>query len=210
MLVTFGLLVFDRFPSDPWFIHLNPLFYANIFPSYYTLCWIYLGPWIERLQGVKKGSRAGSSRWIIIVYISACEVIISRDLLSQSEAQSWVPVRLQVPHGTGEVISADHVGVQSPNRNLDSSINLALHVQNRFIGFSCHESTQIKEYDQVPLSKHTINRYIKQRKCFHWLCQCSPCLSSFFLPNIQELIYLVMIVGIRISVSKFDVDGNFF
>ena len=162
------------------------------------------------MQGAKKGGKSGSAEWQGFIYICACEVILSRDLLSQPKTQSRVPVRLTVPHGTGELISADHVGVQSPNRNLDSSINLALHVQNRFIGFSCHESTQIKEYDQVPLSKHTINRYIKQRKCFHWLCQCSPCLSSFFLPNIQELIYLVMIVGIRISVSKFDVDGNFF
>ena len=83
-----------------------------------------------------------------IVRGCAREIILARDLLHQAEARCRVPVRLPVPQGTGELSSVDHSWVGPRDRNCAQTVNPATHVQNGFIHFRCHESTQIHEYNQ--------------------------------------------------------------
>ena len=49
--------------------------------------------------------------------------------------------------GNGETSSTDHAGVRPRDRDFDLAINTALHVQDWFVHFFCHESTQILEYE---------------------------------------------------------------
>ena len=86
------------------------------------------------------------------------------------------------PSGDWEAISTDYSGVRPCDRSCNMVFNPAIHVQNGFVHFRCHESNQTHEYDQGLLSKHIINRKNKRRKCFCFSWQCLPCLSFFCSP----------------------------
>ena len=46
----------------------------------------------------------------------ARKIILARNLLHQAEARSWVPFRILVPQGTGNMSSADHAVIQPRDR----------------------------------------------------------------------------------------------
>ena len=98
-----------------------------------------------------------------------------------------LPFRIPVLQGTGETRSACHIGLQSRNRNFNTTINAASHVWIGFLHFCCHELTQIRGYDWAILFKHAINIENKQKKMFTMLVKILTVLVLlyFFLP-IQE------------------------
>ena len=208
MSVTFGLPVSVRFPSDPWFIRRNPCFLRRYFFSVFLFSgnlrgWVSIyclhsWPWRACVWFANRGG-GGSCWWQKILRRCARKIVMVRNLLRQTKARSWVPVRILVLQGTGEEISVDHAGVQPRNFDFDPAVNPDAHVQNGFVHFCCHELTQNLKYNQGLLSKHTINRKNKQRKLF-------PLLEAFLivlililvLPTSQELIYCLMHIYVRI------------
>ena len=88
----------------------------------------------------------------IVLLKCAHGIILARNLLHQPKVRFLVPFWLPVPHGTGELISADQSWVWPSDFNYDQTVNPATKVRNGFIHFCCHESTKISEYDQgLPL-----------------------------------------------------------
>ena len=122
-----------------------PCFYANLFPSPSTVPVTYVGgsPYIVYVRGhgeharyaqTRNGGAASHKLWKIVCRC-ARKIILTHNLLPQSEAGSQVPVRLPVPQGNGEANSADHVVVQPCNRNCNLSINPFTPLRNEFINF---------------------------------------------------------------------------
>ena len=152
MLVTFGLPILVRFSSNPWFICQYPCVLLRNISSACRRGFL-------RARCANEGEGGGGSHgWWIIVCIFARKIIMVRDLMCQPEAQCRFPVRLQVLQGTGGLSSADHVWVWPSNHDCDPTINLVSHVQNVFIHFFCHKSSQIFEYRQSYPHYHSIKR----------------------------------------------------
>ena len=81
------------------------------------------------------------------------------------------------------------------------------YVQNKFIHFLCHDSTQIRKYDQGLLPWRAINRKNKWRKCFPLIVAVLTILIIIHLiPISQDLIHWLKPVGIRVIVAKSEVS----
>ena len=108
----------------------------------------------------KQGGRAGvgSCRWKYSYDWCAHDMILAHDLLRESEAQSRVTFQIPFLQGNVEASSVYHTGVRPRDRGCNLAVNLAMHMQNGFVHFCFHESTQIREYEQGLLYKHAINR----------------------------------------------------
>ena len=158
MSVTFDLPISVWFLSDPWFILQIPCFLCQHFPSIFlcsgNICGGY--PYTATIFGLrecasdaqKRGGRVDSCWWQKVLRWRAYTIIMACDSLRQAEAWYWFPVRLKFLQGNGEASYTDHAGVIPHNNKCDPDINLATHMQNGFIHFCCHESTQNRECDQ--------------------------------------------------------------
>ena len=133
---------------------LIPALYGNI-PAFTQNNFVFLPPKVSyfhrygvraRCANEKVGER--SHKWQYFFRGYAQEIILARDLLCQPRAWCWIPVRIQFLLGTGNSSSTDHSWVWPHDHNFYSTVNPALHMQNWFIHFCCHESTQICEYNQ--------------------------------------------------------------
>ena len=198
----------------------SPAFYADIFPpsSFVTvtcvlvLCRLSLFVALESVRVMHKWEGVGGAQpcWQRkILRGCACKIIMVRNLLRQSEAHSQVPVRILVLvlQGTEEAISTDNVGVWPRDRYWNLDVNPATHVRIGFLHFHCHESTQTCKYDQVLFSKHSINRKNKLRKMVPLLVAViNVNILLLILPTSQELIHWFVLVGIRVWVSKSDIN----
>ena len=137
-----------------------------------------------------RGWRAGWCWLRKLLCGCARAIILAHNLLRQSKAWSWVPVRLPFLQGTEEAGCADHVGVRPSGRNFNTAVNPATHVQNNFVYFRCRKSTQTRNYYHSLLSKHAININNKQRKIFLLLLAVITVLILLLLvPSINVLIH---------------------
>ena len=112
----------------------------------------------------KQGGGGGSCRWRNNI-TQVCA-------LNYSGARFIAPIRGPIlctsmytsPSGDWGGDLCVNTGVQPRDRNSYPVVNPDMHVQNCFVHFRCHESTQIGKYDQGLLSKHSININNKRRK----------------------------------------------
>ena len=136
-----------RFLSNICFIHKFPCFLRRVISLLTSPCGIACAvcKWVE----VEVGGGMGSYGWCEGILGFTRKFLLARDLMYQLDSQFRVPVRLPVPQGTGESISADHTWVKYRNSNWDLTVYPDLHVQTGFIHYCCHNLTQLREYDQV-------------------------------------------------------------
>ena len=66
------------------------------------------------------------------------------------QPDSWlqIPVQIPFPQGTGEPSSADHTWVGPYDRDCDATVYPPPYLQKDFVPFFCHDSTQLREYNQ--------------------------------------------------------------
>ena len=135
------------------------------------------------------------------------KVNLSHYLICQPDSQFRIPVRLPVLQGTGESISADHTWVRSRIRDCDLTVYPTPYVQNGFVHFICHGSTQLCNYRQDFPPYNAIDIENKRRKIFPLIVTVTTMLifiDSF--PPSQESRHWLIFVGIRTIVAKFDVN----
>ena len=75
----------------------------------------------------------------------ARKIILARDLLRQSEAQSQITIRITVPQGSVKEIFVDHAGVEPHDRDRNPDVDPYKYVLNGFLQYLFHASTQILE-----------------------------------------------------------------
>ena len=83
------------------------------------------------------------------LFLRGCrkEIILVRNLWQKSEDQSRVPVQFLVHQGTGETISAYHVGLQPHDSDCNPAVDPNNYLRKGFLEFCCNELTQICEYN---------------------------------------------------------------
>ena len=150
-----------RFPSDPCFIHQFSCFLIRVLSLITSLCGI--------MCAVREfGGWGGSHGWHEGVLGFACEFKLAHDLMCQLDSWFRFLVRILILQGTGESIYADDTWVRYFNRGFHLTVYPTPYVQNGFVHFFCHGSTQFREYNQGLPSYHAVNRNNKQRKLFRW------------------------------------------
>ena len=93
--------------------------------------------------------RGGGSRgWCGGVLGHVCIFNRACSLTFQPDYRFWIPVRLLFHQGTGEPSSADHSWVGPSNGDCGSSFYPPLYLQKGLFHFLCHESTQLRYYEQ--------------------------------------------------------------
>ena len=206
MSVTFGLPILVWFPSNPWFIGQYPWFLLQDISSV-CHCWFSPSVALEITRKVRKLGGKGGVTWVAkIVRGYAHGIIMAHYLLCQPKAQFQVPLRLPVLQRTWELISSDFSWVWPCDCNYNPTFNPALHMQNGFIHFCCHESTQICKYNQGLPPYHAINRKKKRRKNSFLVSVLTLIILLDFFPPNQEHYHLIKPVGIRVSISKSNID----
>ena len=141
MLVSFRPPFLVHFPSNPCLIRQFICFLLQSLELLFSNMWYYMwGEWVRE-------GEVGFHGWSRYVIALEHKIILARNLMCQPEARCRVPVWLPVPQGTGESNSADHSWVWHSYRDCDEKIYPALHVQNGFVYFCCHELTQSCEYN---------------------------------------------------------------
>ena len=152
MLVTFALPILVQFTPDTCFIFQNPWFLLQYFPSVFHR-WMSINGHNEHARGAWTRGKEGG---VTSVAQSSSQMCAQ----NYSGAQFIVPIRGLIPGPS--TAPGPTVGWRGYLRGsflsttlrprLCSAINPTMHVQYGFINFLCHESTQIREYDQVLLS----------------------------------------------------------
>ena len=94
------------------------------------------------------GGVGGLHGWRRSVRTFAWKIILACYLMCKPEAWCLFPLWISVPHETGESIFTASLWVQSCDRDCDLNVYPDPHVQNGFVHFWCHESTQICKYSQ--------------------------------------------------------------
>ena len=89
----------------------------------------------------ERGRRVGSRWWWCFLCECARKIILAHNLLRQADTQSWVPIHLPVPQGTGEASSTYHTLVWPSDRNCDIDVDPTTLVWNGLLDFFCHELT---------------------------------------------------------------------
>ena len=144
-----------------------PAFYVNILPPFSTVMVTYVVG-ICRLSlfmaiySVRDARTRGGGGRVVQVAKNCTQACAQNYSGVQFIAPSWGPIPgpSPAPGPVGDWGGYLHGSCRSTNsrRDCNLDVNTYTHVQNELIKFCCHESTQICEYDQVLLSKHTVNR----------------------------------------------------
>ena len=205
MSVKFGLSVVVWFPSEPWFICRYTCFLLQIFLLCTSVGCLCSWPWGARAVH-KWGGGGMVHTGGKFFHRCAREIIMARNLLFQPNARCWIPVWLLVPQGPGKSSSTDRLWVWPHDVNNNMTVNPALYMQNGFIHFFCHESTQIRKYNQVLPPEHAINRKKELIKMFLLIVSVLTVLILIhFLPPSQEHFHCLKFVDLRVIIANFDV-----
>ena len=130
--------------------------------------------------------------------------------MCQPDSRFQVLLWLPVPQGTVELRPTDHMRVRFFICDYNLTAYPAPHVQNGFAHFCCHDSTQLRKYDQGFPPYYDIGRNKKWGKMFPLIVAVLTALIliSCFPPS-QERHHWLIFVGICISVAKFDANDGF-
>ena len=121
-------------------IFLSPTLYDGFVP----LCVV---PSVRRGGGGWRETRGmGGLEWVSLRRCARCD-FSTEYLLRQTQSRARHPLWLLGPQGTWGSSSTEYPGVRPRDRNCDLVVNPACDVQNGFVQFRGHESTQSGEYD---------------------------------------------------------------
>ena len=90
-------------------------------------------------------------------------------LTCQPDSQFQIPVRIHFLQGTGGSSSVYHLWVGPYDRNYGSTIYPPPHLQKGSGSFCCHDSDQLREYNQGFPPYHSIYWEKNGENCFRWL-----------------------------------------
>ena len=105
----------------------------------------------------------GGYKWVSLCWCARFN-LGTRYLLRQAQYEAQLPVQFPSLQGTWDSSSVEHPGVRTHNCYCDTVFNPTFNMQNGFIHFRGHDSTQSGKYDLGLLAYHPINREEKRRK----------------------------------------------
>ena len=131
------------------------------------------------------------------------------DLTCQTIFWYHIPFWLLVHQEAGESSSREHTWVRYCNRDCDLNIYPSMCVKNGFAPFLCHGLTQFCRYDQVSPTRIQPTERTNGKKILLAVTVHTMLVFLDSFPTIQERCHWFILVGILVSVAKFDVNYGF-
>ena len=137
---------FGSFPISP-VSHPIPDFYAKISALYADIpC--YLGFYVRYRARCATGMGWGYLGWS--GGILGLVRVFNQAWILTWQPDSWcrIPVQIPFPQGTGDLSSADHSWIGPCNVDFNLIVYPPPYLRKGFFPFLCHDSTQLREYNQ--------------------------------------------------------------